>query len=118
MGGKVSFIIGTAATALLYLAESTFLFWVSLVVTVILFWSWGIMHNYAFSYAKMRRERIIQNKELEGSTLEDINKIRSLPISVSTADMEAVPNYITLINMIASIASVVLLLIGLIKISL
>ncbi|MBN1181716.1 MAG: hypothetical protein JXB49_05465 [Bacteroidales bacterium] len=112
MGGKIGIIMSIAATILLYIVESTILFWISLLTTVIIFWTWGIMHNYAHMAA---RNRIKSNKINEGKSEKEISNLPRTNIEINETDMDNVPDYLTFINMIITIAAFIFLIFGIIK---
>lgn len=118
MGGKINFLIGIAATLVLYFAQKTTLFWISLITTVIIFWTWGIMHNFAHGSARQRLDMIKKNKmNEEGVSEEVLKKIERAKINITRSDVKQVPNFITTINMLATIVAIVFLIIGIIKLS-
>lgn len=112
MGGKISLIVGVISILLFYEMDYISLFWISVAITIVAFWSYGVMHNFAFDSAKDRRKRRIENKkELDL----EINSIEELPIKIGKSDVNVVPNWLTLLNMIFSIALYLLLFIALFK---
>ena len=48
------FLVGVVACIILYAKESYGLLSFAIILTVINFWSWGIMHNFAVESAKRR----------------------------------------------------------------
>ncbi|MDO8733585.1 MAG: hypothetical protein Q7K21_00305, partial [Elusimicrobiota bacterium] len=52
--GWLSILIGIITSWLFYRSNQITLFLITIVFTVISFWSWGIMHNYATEAAKKR----------------------------------------------------------------
>lgn len=112
MGSKFGIIVSIAATILLYMVESIILFWISLISVIIIFWTWGVMHNYAYTAAK---NRIKSNLIKEGKSEKEISNLLIKSIEISETDMAYVPDYLTLINMIATIAALIFLIIGIIK---
>lgn len=85
-------------SCIVYLNQKSFiLLIISALGTIIIFWSWGIMHNIAFEKAKQR-------KGFTGRFF-DINKEESL----------SVPDWIANINMISSIIIFVFFVIAMIK---
>ena len=114
MGGKIGVIIGILATIVLYGTGHPILFWLAIAAVAVDFWSWGIMHNYAMLSAKAKVERLRENMVYEGRSPEEISRLDQIPIKVSNADLEAVPNSWTMINMAATIGSLMLLIVGLV----
>lgn len=118
MGGKINFLIGIAATLVLYFAHKTTLFWISLITTLIIFWTWGIMHNFAYGSARQRLDIIKKNKMNEEEVSEEVLKeIEHVKINITRSDAEQAPNFITTINIFATIVAIVFLIIGIIKLS-
>jgi hypothetical protein len=116
MGGIINFLIGIIASLLLYFSGNNILFWISTGFTFALFWSWGIMHNFAYNAARKRRNRLKENKIREGAPPEIIQKIENSKIIINQADLNQVPNYISSINILLSIIEIIFLIIGLIGI--
>lgn len=81
MGGKISFAICVVATVLLYNRQPLIFFWIAIVIAILNFWSWGIMHNF-----------FIRSK----------------------GKIDAVPNWISLVNMASTFVGVVLLVYALV----
>ena len=73
------------------------------------------MHNDALESAKVWRNRILKDKELEGASPEEIERIKNLPIEITPDDTQLVPNQITWLNMISSVGIYILLIIGVVK---
>ena len=92
--GWMSILFAAIGAWLFHMSQSGSLFWLTIGAGVIAFWSYGVMHNYAMEAAKQRR----------GPTG------RFYDITPSEAD--AVPNWITGINMLSSIACFVLFVIA------
>ncbi len=73
------------------------------------------MHNFAMESAKKKREIIIENKEYEGASPEELYRIKNLPIKISKYDADIVPNWLAALNMIFSIAIYIFLIIAIVK---
>lgn len=112
--GKITIGLGIVATIIFYGVDSSF-FWTTLVTTGLAFWSVGIMHNFAMESAKAWKNRIVENKGLEGASIEEIERIKNLPLNITNHDLQAVPNWLTWLNMIFSVGIYVLLIIGIVK---
>ena len=80
MGGIIGLIIGHIATILLYSTKSNLLFWISLVNTLVIFWSCGVMHNYAYISAKQRKRTLKKNKFAEGVSDKELKKVEMMKI--------------------------------------
>jgi hypothetical protein len=112
MGGWISVIASLIATILLYGTGHLYFFIFAILITIACFWTFGIMHNYAINSAKYRHDRIVENMKLEGRSEEEITAFDSRIISPSPHDVTAVPDKLSVINMIISITGYVLLLIA------
>jgi hypothetical protein len=94
--GWLSVLLSGIAALLLFMTSHMILMVFAIIVAVGCFWSWGVMHNYATELAKRRSDytggfRDIASREAEG-----------------------VPNWITLVNMLFSLAGLILLIIGIV----
>jgi len=114
MGGFINLFIGVLTT-LIYYWEDSNLVWLSLGTTILIFLSFGIMHNYAMRSAKEKRRKIIVNKGLEGASVEEIERVKNLPIHISNEDINIVPNWLSQLNMLFTIAIYILLIVAIIK---
>jgi small-conductance mechanosensitive channel len=114
MGGLISVIIGVLAAIAFYGTGHLLLFWMCVVIIVLSFWSWGVMHNYAMKSAKARWDRIRDNMIREGRSAEEIDRLDSTPIHPSTADVNAVPDWLATVNMLVTFAGIGLLIWGII----
>jgi len=112
MGGWISVVAGLLAAIFLYGTASSYLFLFAILITIANFWSFGIMHNYAINSAKSRHDRILENMKFEGRSSEEITAFDNKIIRPSPHDVNAVPNKLAFINMIASIIGYVLLLLA------
>jgi len=112
MGGWISVITSLIATILLYGTGYIYLFVFAILITIACFWTFGIMHNYAISSAKVRHDRILENMKLEGRSEDEITAFDNRIIRLSPYDANVVPNKLALINMIISITGYVLLAIA------
>lgn len=115
MGGKINLIIGIITTLILFWIDSK-LIWVSLGITILIFWSFGVMQNFALNSARERWELIIENKGHEGDSREEIERVKNLPIHIINRDLKAVPDWLATLNMIFSLAIYVLLIVAIIKV--
>jgi hypothetical protein len=62
--------------------------------------------------AKRRRDRLRENTFLEGGSPEDIERIDNTPIHPSTYDAISIPDWLSYLNMLFSLAGFVLLISG------
>lgn len=115
MGGLINLIIGILTTLIYYWIDST-LIWLSLGTTILIFWSFGVMHNFAMNSARERRKIIVENKVYEGATHAEIERVENLPIHISSGDLNIVPNWLTHLNMIFSLTIYVLLIVAITKV--
>lgn len=114
MGGKINLFIGILTTLIFYWIESKIV-WFSFGMTILIFWTFGIMHNYAMNSARNKRELILQNKLLEGYSAEELKRVKDLPVKINKGDLNNVPDLISMLNMIFSLIIYVLLLVAIYK---
>ena len=90
--GWLPVLLSGVAAYLLFATEHTALMVVAIATGIACVWSWGVMHNYATDAAKRR----------PGYTggFHDLTR----------AEATAVPNWISVVNMVFSILSVILLI--------
>jgi hypothetical protein len=112
VGGLISVIICIIAAAVLYGTGHRVLLSLSIAAGIIALWSWGAMHNFATESAARRRGLILENMRREGRSDEDIVRFDSRLVSADTFDVNAVPNWIAAINMLSTIAGLILLIWG------
>lgn len=114
MGGLISVIISILAAITFFGTGNPFLFWVCVIIALLSFWSWGIMHNYAMKSAKARWNHVRENMIQEGRAKEEIDRLDNTPINPSIGDVNAVPDWLATINMLISVAGIGLLIFGII----
>jgi len=90
------------------------LFWASIVVGILGFWSWNAMHSHAMQLAKLRYNRLAENLRVEGRSHEEIERVRGLPNRPSSREIDSVPNWIAVVDMLATVAAFVLLVWGIV----
>jgi hypothetical protein len=112
MGGWISVLASLIATILLYGTGHLYLFVFAILITIACFWTFGIMHNFAISSAKVRHDRISENMKFEGRSEEEVTAFDNRIIRLSPHDANVVPDKLAFINMIISITGYVLLLIA------
>jgi len=96
--GWFSILICCIAALLLFKTEHTFLMILAIIAAIGCFWSWGVMHNYATEAAKRR------------------NNYRGGFHDIMPHEAQAVPDWITRINMGFNLIGVGLLIIGIVMI--
>jgi hypothetical protein len=94
--GWISVLLSGIAIFLMFKLGNTFLMTLSIIATIGCFWSWGVMHNYVTELAKRRRN-------YTGGFYDFTPK-----------EIQAVPNWITWLNMGFTFMGVILLIIGII----
>jgi hypothetical protein len=94
--GWLSVLLSGVAAYLLFVSDHTVLMGVAIATTVGCFWSWGVMHNYATDAAKRRSDHT--------GGFYDLTK----------QEAEAVPNWITVVNMVFSFLGIILLIAGIV----
>ncbi|MEW6172856.1 MAG: hypothetical protein AB1510_07270 [Bacillota bacterium] len=114
MGGLISVIISVLAAIAFYGTGHPLLFWLCVVIVVLSFWSWGVMHNYAMNSAKARWDRIRDNMIREGRSPEEIDRLDNTPIHLSKADVNVVPDWLATVNMLVTLGGIGLLIGGII----
>jgi hypothetical protein len=113
MGGFLPIAICLAGAITLYGTGHPILFGLAVVVSVISFWTLGLMHNFAADSAKSQNDRLIENMAAEGRSNEEIERVNSRIIRYSSADLNAVPNSLAMVDMIATAVGAILLVCGL-----
>lgn len=94
--GWLPVLLSTIAAFLLYRAGYIMLAVFAVVVVIVDFWSWGIMHNYATDVAKKRLS------------------YRGGFYDIAASEANAVPDWITWINLITSTIGIILLIAGIV----
>ncbi len=113
LGAIINYSLGIIALILYYQTERNVLFWLCLVVLFAVFWTHGIMHNFAMDIAKVKRDLLLRNLEREQGGEAEINRLKSAPLKISKQDLNAVPNHLTIANMCWTILLYVLLVVAL-----
>lgn len=111
---KITTGLGVIAAILFYNVDTAF-FWITLFITILTFWSAGVMHNYAMESAKAWRARIIENKMHEGASPEEIEQIKQIQLNINENDLHSVPNWLTIVNMIFSFGTYLMLIVAIVK---
>ena len=96
--GWLSVLLGGIAGALFFKTDHMILLSLSIICAVGCFWSWGVMHNFAMELARRR-------SNFTGDFYD-----------VHIREAQSVPNWITAINILFSVSSLILLIIAIIKI--
>lgn len=97
--GWLPVLISSVAALLLFKTGHTILMVMAVVCIVGCFWSWGVMHNYATEFAKRRPTYSGEFYDLTNS------------------EARAVPNWITVLNIIFTLLGLVLLIMGILFLS-
>jgi hypothetical protein len=114
MSRFVGVAICAAGAGTLYGTGHPILFWLAVVTAAISFWTLGVMHNYAMNSAKLRNDRLAENMTAEGRRREEVARVKSRTIVIGPGDLDAVPNGLALVDMVATVAGVALLGCGLV----
>ena len=94
MMGWLSVALGILAAFTLHQTEARALFWLAVAATIAALWSWGVMHNHAMEAAKSRTS-------FHGGFYD-----------VTEEEADAVPNWLALVNLLATIGCGSLLAVG------
>jgi len=94
--GWLSILLSAVAAFLLFRTGHLILMILAIVAAVGGFWSWGIMHNYTTELAKRR-------PDYTGEFYD-----------ITDREARAVPDWITVVNMVFSLAGLVLLVTGIV----
>ena len=73
------------------------LFWAAVIATFIALWSWGVMHNFAVEAAKRRPS------------------FRGDFYDITPAEADSVPDWLAIVNLIATLGCAGLLVVGIIR---
>ncbi len=92
--GWLSVAIGVIAATVLYGTGHGVLFTLAIVLTIACLWSWGVMHNFATEAAKRR-------STYTGGFYD-----------LTESEVDSAPNWISAINMLSTLAVVVLLIVA------
>lgn len=114
MGGFVSVIVCFIAAIAFYGTKHPVQFWLSVISTVVAFWSWGVMHNLAMNSARDRWKLLRENMIREGRSQEDLDRVDKTRIRITPDDLNKVPNGLSLFNMIVTFVGIALLIWGII----
>jgi len=112
MGGLVNFAFCLLAAIAFYNTGHPILFSLSVVTSIVSFWSWGIMHNYATCSAKRRHDLTIEMMRAEGRSEKEIQRLDARLINPEPIDIQAVPDWLAQVNMAATLTGFVLLVWG------
>ncbi len=94
--GWLPVLLSGVAAFLLFKTGHTVLMVIAIVAAVGSLWSWGIMHNYATDLAKRR------------------SNYTGRFYDITDSEAGAVPNWIAIVNMIFSLAGLVLVITGIV----
>lgn len=113
MGGAISVIVAILAAMALFGAGRSRSGWTASVVAFICFWSW--IHMWYFARILARNRMFVQalhNGEFKQGSPEAERFWRELRIQVEPIDARDVPDWITRINLVASVTGVALFIYG------
>ncbi len=103
-----SFLAGVVACILFW--GSWWLFGLSVIAALGVFWSLGVVSNCALRAEVYWRENLLRNMRSEGYSEDEIKqRLASVPVDYNP---DLVPNWPVLINLLFSIACVGLLIVG------
>jgi len=108
--GWLSFLICAVPLYLLYNTGHRVLWILALGNAIANLWSYGVMHNYAVESSAGRIKGLQRNLALEGKL--DAEKQRQLDGLKLTANLDAVPNWLSTVNMVSSIGGLVFFVYG------
>ncbi len=94
--GWLSILLSGLAAFLMFKTNHMVFMVFSIVSAIVCFWSWGVMHNYATHLAKLR------------------SKYSGDFYDITDQEAEAVPDWITMVNMLSTLCGLILLVIGII----
>ena len=109
VGGLINTIICFAAAVILYGTGHPILLGLSIACALLCVWSWGAMHNYAIDRAKARHDLMVDNLRAEGRSSEDIAAYDQRVVRPTSADINAVPNWLSVLSMLSTFGGVILL---------
>ncbi len=113
MGGAVSLIISVLAVVAFAASGSTTLAIIAIVVVIVCLWSWLHMWYFARVLARQRLfVAALQRGEFEQGSPEAERYWNEMQIQVDLCDATDIPNWITMVNMVAAAAAVVFLVWG------
>jgi hypothetical protein len=102
--GWLSFVICIVALYLLYNTGQSVLWVVVLVNAIANLWSFGVMHNYAVGSSADKIKQLHRNLALEGRL--NAEKHEELDKLELTKNLQAVPGWLTTVNMITFLIGV------------
>jgi hypothetical protein len=112
VGGLVGVLICALAALAFYGTGHPVPFWLSVAAGVVAFWSWGVMHNHATKSANRRHDWALEVMRAEGRSDEEIARFDSQLVSPTELDFDAVPDWLTAVNYVATVVGLVLLVWG------
>ena len=108
--GWLSFLICAVPVYLLYNTGHRVLWILALVNAIASLWSYGVMHNYAVESSARRIKGLRRNLALEGRL--DAQKEREIDRVKLSVNLEAVPNWLSSVNMVTFIIGLVFVVYG------
>jgi len=108
--GWFSFLISVVPLYLLYNTGHRVLWFLALGSAVANIWSLGVMHNYAVESSAQQIKTLQRNLALEGNL--DAEKQRQIDGLKLTVNLNAVPNWLSTLNMVSLTIGLVFLVYG------
>ena len=114
MVGKIGFIISLLAAVVNY-GAAPLLFWLSVATAVIILVS-GYASSYIIARPKIKehKQSVLQMKQ-NRATNEEIEEFMKCPKESVEFDYKAVPTWISIINLLAIVAGLILFILGIIN---
>jgi hypothetical protein len=112
MGGLISVLINVFAGLAFFNTGHPYHVWVCCGTAALALWSWGIMHNFATLSAKRRSDHVRRNMAEEGASQTELERLDDMPIQPGASDYNEIPNWISVVNMLATFAGLALLIWG------
>ena len=107
MGGCISLAIAVLAAIVFFFSGHWILGSVSIGVTVLCFWSNGVMHNFAYAADAEWASNFRQNSKDAGMSDDEIESI--IANRPTHMDIDAIPDWVSSVNMVATLVAAVLL---------
>lgn len=113
--GWLSFLVCALPLYLLYNAGHPVLWVLALINAIANLWTFGVMHNYAVNSSAQRIKDLRRNLVVEGKLdAEKENEIDQLKV---TMNLNAVPTWLSTVNMMSFIVGLALAVYGLVSLT-
>src|SRR5262245_54582431 len=109
MGGFISVLICVVGVCCFYGSGHPLLFGLSALTALVSFWSCGVMHNHTIRSAKQRHGLMVEMMRAEGRSEDEIRTFDSRVINPDIIDTTVIPDWVTVINILATLTGIVLL---------